>query len=706
MTGFISRIARSISGKLITTVSLLVLLGCGVSWYALITSERNTLMKNAVDDTASYSDLIQKSIHYAMLSAHRESVQRVIENIGAQQNVKTIRIVDNQGRIVFSSRPAEITGNGRGESTGIPGSPPPGESLHGASASARRWKIHKDGTGEEFLAYTDLIYNEPDCMSAACHVHKKDEKILGMLQTDFSLQGVDNSIRRQALNTTVFAAVFLCVTSITIFFFVWRFVHKPVSLLAKNMKRIAGGDLHQRVPVTGEDEIGHLAGTFNQMAEELEKTTVSRDSLVAEIEERKKIEEKLQESEQFVNTAFDSIHDPFIIVDRDYRITRTNEAYSLMRNIPLQDLIGRKCYEVLHQKSDVCEDCTVSRTFLSLDPCASERSILQNGIETWYQVYTYPVLAADGKASHVIEYYRDITDRKVAERAARLAYAELDQIFNTAADGMCVIDKKFILQRVNKTFCAMFGMRGKTAIGSKCYELFPGPECHTSRCPLTLISSGQKVLLQYESEKVRTDGGRFPCIVVASAFRGHDGELMGIVEDVKDISERKHMEDELRNISLTDELTGLYNRRGFYALVEQELKMANRLGQGIYILYADLDRFKAINDTFGHIEGDNVLRDTARILQVTFRNSDIVARLGGDEFAVVPIGTKGDNVDTVVERLQKNLDLHNSGEGMKYTISVSVGLAYYDPEAPSSIDELLARADKCMYDNKRRRKSS
>ncbi|MEJ2683271.1 MAG: diguanylate cyclase [Candidatus Sulfobium sp.] len=696
---------RSIAGNLIATISLLILLECGISWYAIIRSERNALMKNAVDYTSSYSDLIQKSLHHAMLAAHRESIQRVIENIGAQRNVKSIRIFDNRGRIFFSSKPAEINEYIGSMSAGIPGGATAGKAFR-ASGPGSPWKIYEDRKGREFLTFSDPIYNEPTCASAACHVHKKDERILGTLRTDVSLQGVQSSIWTQTLHTTVFAVVFLCVTSIVMFFFVWRLVHRPVSLLARNMKRIAGGDFHQRVPVAGEDEIGQLAGTFNQMAEDLEKTTVSRDSLVAEIEERKRLEEKLQRSEQFINTAFDSIHDPFIIVDRDYRITRANETYSTMINIPLEALIGRKCHEILYQKSDVCSDCTVSKTFLSGDPCASERSIVQDGIETWYQIYTYPILAEEGEASHVIEYFRDITERKVAERAARLAYTELDQIFNTAADGMCVIGKDFRVQKVNKTFLAMFGLKGESVAGIKCYEKFPGPECHTARCPLTLISSGEAAVLQYESEKSRMDGGRFPCLVFAAPFRGHDGEITGIVEDFKDITERKEMEDELRSLSLTDELTGLYNRRGFYALVEQELKMANRLGKGIYLLYADLDGFKAINDTFGHIEGDHVLREFARILQSTYRNSDIITRLGGDEFAVVPIGTKGDNVDIVVERLRKNLDIYNSGKGLKYTVSVSVGLAYYDPEAPSAIDELIARADKCMYDDKRRRKFS
>lgn len=700
MREFIGRMTKSISGKLIITIGLLFLLGCGISWYALISSERSTLMGNAIDYTASYVDLIQRSVHHSMLSVHREAIQRAVENIGAQKNIRVIRILDNRGRIFFSSRPSEINKTVTGRQAWVSASP------RDVSGTMAQWKIDTDGAGKKFLVYYAPIYNEPACFNAACHHHSKDEKVVGTLQTDFSLQGVNRSIRNQAVHTTVFAVVFLCVTSVIMFFFVWRFVHNPVSLLAGNMRRIASGDLRQRVPLTGEDEISHLAGTFNKMAEDLEKTTVSRDLLVAEVEERKKIEAKLQKSEQFVNTAFDSIYDPFVIIDRNYKITRTNGAYSMMRNVPVEDLIGAKCHEILYQRGEVCEDCIVSKTFLSGDPCAIERCIPQDGIETWYQIYTYPILSADGRVSHVIEYYRDITDRKKAERATKAAYEELGQIFNTAADGMCVIDRNFELQRVNRTFLEMFASRGETVTGRKCYETLSGPECHTARCPLTIISGGQEALLEFESEKLATDGYRFPCLVFATAFNGQNGELLGIVENIKDITERKRMEDELRSMSLSDELTGLYNRRGFYALVEQELKMANRNKKGIYILYADLDGFKQINDTLGHKEGDEVLRNTARIFRATFRSSDIIARLGGDEFVVVPIGTKGDNIDKVIARLQGKIDLHNQGENQKYKLSMSVGVTYYDPEAPISIDELLARADKCMYDNKKSRRSS
>lgn len=169
----------------------------------------------------------------------------------------------------------------------------------------------------------------------------------------------------------------------------------------------------------------------------------------------------------------------------------------------------------------------------------------------------------------------------------------------------------------------------------------------------------------------------------------------------QEIERRKQMEDELRTLSLTDELTGLYNRRGLVALAEHQLKLSNRLRQKFFLLYADIDGLKHINDTLGHKEGDKILVSAANILRETYRNSDIIARMGGDEFVVFPIGTSGDNIDINISRLQKNIDLHNSERGLSCRISISTGIAYYDPESPCSVDELLAKADKAMYENKK-----
>jgi diguanylate cyclase (GGDEF)-like protein len=164
------------------------------------------------------------------------------------------------------------------------------------------------------------------------------------------------------------------------------------------------------------------------------------------------------------------------------------------------------------------------------------------------------------------------------------------------------------------------------------------------------------------------------------------------------------LQEKLRLMAITDELTGLCNRRGFFTLAAQQLKLALRQKKGIFMLYADLDGLKSINDTFGHQEGDRALSDTAAILKKTCRESDIIARIGGDEFAVIPLVPAGNQIGRITDRLQKNIDDLNAKGKRQYTLSISFGLSYYDPENPSSVDDLVARADKMMYEQKKLKK--
>jgi len=450
---------------------------------------------------------------------------------------------------------------------------------------------------------------------------------------------------------------------------------------------------------------GNTLGKMNSARKELQKMNESLEQRVIERTlDLQRREEKLRKSEQFINSAFDSIHDPFIILDRDYRIVRANEAYARLRDIPMMKLLDEQCHKVIYGKDSACEDCIVEKTFRSSDPCAKDKLIqLEDGTEAWFDVYTYPISDEGGYVTHVIEYLRDITHRKRAEKATKRAYIELEQIFNTAADGMCVIDKGFKILRVNKTFLTLFGRSKEDVVGRSCYEIFPSIQCGTPDCPLTKILTGTEPIVQFESEKKRQDGTTLHFILTATAFRGPDDELLGIVEDFKDISERKKMEEELRSMSLRDELTGLYNRRGFITLAVQELKMADRVKKGIFILYADLDGLKVINDTLGHREGDAALKETAIVLKETFRNSDIIGRIGGDEFVIIPIGTAGDNIDVMTSRLQKNIDTLNRKINRHYKLSLSVGVTYYDPEQSNTIDELLTKADALMYAQKKKK---
>jgi diguanylate cyclase (GGDEF)-like protein len=164
------------------------------------------------------------------------------------------------------------------------------------------------------------------------------------------------------------------------------------------------------------------------------------------------------------------------------------------------------------------------------------------------------------------------------------------------------------------------------------------------------------------------------------------------------------LQAELGSLALTDELTGLFNRRGFMALAERQLKLGRRTGRGMLLLIMDVDGLKQINDTFGHFEGDRALKRTATALEATFRDSDVVARLGGDEFAVLAIEAAGHSEATIKTRLFECLRSTGAKESC-CEISLSLGIARFDPSSRASIGELMVKADQAMYEQKRHRQS-
>jgi len=173
----------------------------------------------------------------------------------------------------------------------------------------------------------------------------------------------------------------------------------------------------------------------------------------------------------------------------------------------------------------------------------------------------------------------------------------------------------------------------------------------------------------------------------------------------RDITERIKQEEELKKLSLIDELTSLHNRRGFLTLVHQQMKLANRNKEHLYVLFADVDKLKWINDLYGHDHGDILIKEAAKVLKSTFRDVDVVARLGGDEFAVVLIQAKEEGIDVIRKRLQERINVCNVTASRPYRLSMSIGVVRYEPDRPASIEELITQADKLMYEQKKGKKN-
>jgi len=164
--------------------------------------------------------------------------------------------------------------------------------------------------------------------------------------------------------------------------------------------------------------------------------------------------------------------------------------------------------------------------------------------------------------------------------------------------------------------------------------------------------------------------------------------------------ERHRLQKSLQDLSLIDDLTGLYNRRGFLALAEQHLRMIQRKGAAL-LIYLDLDDLKLINDNYGHPEGNRALVVTANVLRACFRQSDILARLGGDEFCVLMTDAGQDSAQQVRKRLQQRTDFINALSSWNFRLSLSVGIVEVPVVHQPSLDQLLRIADEHMYEEKR-----
>lgn len=160
--------------------------------------------------------------------------------------------------------------------------------------------------------------------------------------------------------------------------------------------------------------------------------------------------------------------------------------------------------------------------------------------------------------------------------------------------------------------------------------------------------------------------------------------------------QRHALTEELKMLAVTDELTKLYNRHGFFQLAEQQLKLAQRFKKKAALIYADLDNLRLINDTLGHQEGDLALIDIADILRNTFRSEDIIARISGDDFVVLMIESSDYDVDNAIDRFQENIAENNTKKNTRYTLSLSWGMSQYNPEEPCHIDKLVSAAEELM----------
>ncbi|MGA2112540.1 MAG: PAS domain S-box protein [Anaerolineales bacterium] len=416
---------------------------------------------------------------------------------------------------------------------------------------------------------------------------------------------------------------------------------------------------------------------------------------VHDVTEREKVEEKLAASEAELRAMFASMQDVVLVIDNNgvYRKIAPTNPSRLYR--PPAELLGKTLADVFPVKQAEAFLGTVRQVLKTGQTDHIEYELLINDRSLWFSAFITPMTA-----DSTVWVAHDITERKRAEEErqslAKFPSENPYPVLRIAQDGTLLYINEAGLELLPDWHLA---------IGRAASPLLSAPAFQA-------LDSGLLQVLDLVHGTRVYSFSVAPIVAAgyANLYGGDITERKRAEEQLREktaaltaeIAERERLQDELRALSLQDELTGLYNRRGFMILAAQHWRLALRVHEAFVLLYMDVDALKHINDTLGHAQGDQALRDVARLLGQTFRQSDILVRIGGDEFVVLLAECDLVCCRHAMARLKKALDQANGRPSGPYALSLSIGAACFDPDNPASLGDLLKQADAEMYAHKQR----
>jgi len=421
-------------------------------------------------------------------------------------------------------------------------------------------------------------------------------------------------------------------------------------------------------------------------------------AILRDITEIKRGEDKVAERGAMMQQIMDAASVAIFLVDRSGRIVHVNRRMAEMFGCSMEELIGSEYVDHVDPSERESGRQKMLALLASEIPSVDLERLYwrKDSTQFWGHLAGRRFYDIRGNELGLIGVITDITERKRAEEALRESEERLLSVMESVADSIYLMDSKYRFLFMNKKHIERLGLEGEDYIGRAFSEFHSSEETkELIECVDKVFKTGDTIRHEHFS---RRDNKYF--LRSFSPVKDADSQIVSVTVVSKDIDDLKQMEEKLRNLSITDELTGLHNRRGFFMMVEPLLKLAKRHRTSAYLLYADLDNLKEINDVLGHQEGDRAITDTAAILKATFRETDIVARIGGDEFVVIPVASDRENADIVIARFKEHVRIHNDKKERAYKLSISMGMSCYDPENPHSIHDLLKQAEQLMYGEK------
>ncbi len=405
------------------------------------------------------------------------------------------------------------------------------------------------------------------------------------------------------------------------------------------------------------------------------------------------------DSTRRLRTLSDHMAEGMYVTDEGGKIVYVNPMACAILDYPEEELIGTEAHTLFHTRSgrDDGAVCPVRLQTLSEEiyRSADEHFRRRNGEHIRVSVVRSPVWSDDTLSGSVV-LFRDITEEY--EDKSRLQRS--DVAFSSLAEAVMVTGPDGEIQAVNRAFTQITGYSEGEVLGETPRLLKSGR--HDAAFYRQLWQSiREQGRWEGKVWNRRKSGETYPEHLRIAAVRREDGEITGYVATFSDITEKLRQEQALRKLAYHDPLTGLHNRAAFLEMFEHALDNAERHGRRLALLYLDLDRFKKINDTLGHVIGDRVLEESARRLRQAVRSGDEVARLGGDEFIIMLEDFP--HVETPARVARKTLSLLNQPILVDHHVlhvTTSIGIAVY-PDDGQDATSLLKNADAAMYMAKR-----
>ena len=444
------------------------------------------------------------------------------------------------------------------------------------------------------------------------------------------------------------------------------------------------------------DEIMWILETITPIVYKGERATLGS---FMDITERKKVEEKLRQEEKRFRALAEQSSDIIVLVNRKGIITYENPAVERYLGLKVEERIGAGVFERIHPddlKLSIDTFNMLSGDINAPDPHFEIRLRHRNG--SWH---TFELVGSKMIHENVVEYViinlRDITERKQMEKELRQSEEKYRTILENIQEGYFEVDLAGNYTFFNDSLCRIHGYPKEELLGMNNRQYTDKETAKKVFQAFNKVYNTGEPLKEFNWQITRKDGAKRFIEASVSLQKDSSDKPIGFRGIIRDITERKQIEQQLNHIATHDTLTGLPNRMLFIDRLEVALAQSKRNRHKLAVMMLDLDHFKDINDTLGHMVGDQLLKEVGYRLSGLLRQNDTVARLGGDEFIVLLSDLERmEDVIRVAKIVLKAFGQPFVCGNHKLTSSTSIGIAVY-PDDGEDIDSLLKKSDVAMY---------